>query len=102
MQQICPQKLSRLEDDTMLYSMYWKEKYAAKNALSSKAVIQNIKREKEFSRQKTEEFVTTKPAQQEILKGNTLGIKRPKHQWQEGTENIIRNTKFTGNTMALN
>ena len=45
------------------------EKYAAKNSLSSKAVIQNRRRDKEFPKQKLKEFVTTKPALQEILRG---------------------------------
>ena len=44
------------------------EKYAAKNSLSSKAVIQN-RRDKKFPRQKLKEFVTTKPAMQEMLRG---------------------------------
>ena len=45
------------------------EKYAAKNSLSSKAVIQNRRRDKNFPKQKLKEFVTTKPALQEILRG---------------------------------
>ena len=46
------------------------EKYAAKNSLSSKAVIQNRRRAKNFpDKQKLKEFVTTKPALQEILRG---------------------------------
>ena len=45
------------------------EKYAAKNSLSSKAIIQNRRRDKKFPRQKLKEFVTTKPALQEILRG---------------------------------
>ena len=46
------------------------EKYAAKNSLPSKIVIQNRRRDKEFPRQaKTKGVVTTKPALQEILKG---------------------------------
>ena len=48
-------------------------KYAAENTLSSKAIIQNRRKNKEFPRQaKLKEFVNTKPALQEILKG-TLG-----------------------------
>ena len=43
------------------------EKYAAKN--SSKAVIQNRRRDKKFPRQKIKEFMNTKPALQEILRG---------------------------------
>ena len=46
------------------------EKYAANNSLSSKAVIQNRRRDKKFPRQKLKEFVTTKPALQEILRGS--------------------------------
>ena len=45
------------------------EKYAAKNSLSSKFVIQNRRRGKTFPRQKLKEFVTSKPPLQEILKG---------------------------------
>jgi len=45
------------------------EKYAAKNTLSSKAVIQNTRRNKEFPRQKVNEFMITKPALQELLRG---------------------------------
>ena len=59
------------------------EKYAAKNSLSSKAVIQNRRRDKTFPRQKLKEFVTTKPVFQEILRGtlwaeNTWGEKSNK------------------------
>ena len=41
-------------------------KSVAKNALSSKVVIQN-RRDKQFPRQKLKEFVTTKPALPEML-----------------------------------
>ena len=41
---------------------------AAKNSLFSKTFIQN-RRDKEFPRQKLKQFVTTKPALQEILRG---------------------------------
>ena len=44
------------------------EKYAAKNTLSLKAVIQKRRRDKKFPRQKLKEFVTTKPALQKILR----------------------------------
>ena len=45
------------------------EKYAAKISLSSKAVIQNRRKDKKFPKQKLKEFVTTKSALQEILRG---------------------------------
>ena len=48
------------------------EKYAAKNSLSSKAVIQKTRIDKKFPKQKLKEFVTTKPALQEILKGDSM------------------------------
>ena len=54
------------------------EKYAAKNILSSKAIIQNRRRDKEFPKQKPSEFVTTKPAPEEILRGDSLEKKRNK------------------------
>ena len=43
--------------------------YAAKNPLSSKAVIQNRRTDKGLPKQKLKEFITTKPALQEILRG---------------------------------
>ena len=43
------------------------EKYATKNSLSSKVVIQNRRRDKTFPKQKLK-FITTKPALQEILR----------------------------------
>ena len=52
-----------------IFSVLSQKKYAAKNSLSSKAVIQNRRRDKKFPRQKLKEFVTTKPALQEILRG---------------------------------
>ena len=74
------------------------EKYAVKNSLSSKAVIQNRKRDKELHKQKLKEFMTTKPALQEIL-GDTLSgekmkqnKKDKKQQRLEGPENISRNS----------
>lgn len=46
------------------------KKYAAKNSLYSKAVIQNRGEIKSFpEEQKLKEFMTTKPALQEILRG---------------------------------
>ena len=44
------------------------EKYGAKNILSSKAVIQNRRKDKKFPKQKLKECVTTKRALQEILR----------------------------------
>ena len=48
-------------------------------------------------RQKLKEYVTTKPALQEILKGILEMKKEPKEP-----ETICRNRDCTGNTMALN
>ena len=46
------------------------EKYADKNSLSNKAVIQNRRRDKGFPREtKLKEFMATKPALQETLRG---------------------------------
>ena len=46
------------------------DKSATKNYLSSKSVIQNRRRDKEFPRQqKLKEFMTAKPTLQEILRG---------------------------------
>ena len=42
------------------------EKYAAKNSLSNKAAIQSKKRDKEVPKQKLKDFMTPKPALQEI------------------------------------
>ena len=50
------------------------KKYAAKNPLSSKPVIQNRRRDKGLPKQKLKELITTKPALQEILRG-TLKVK---------------------------
>ena len=44
------------------------EKYAAKNSLSCKVVIQNREIKSFTDKQKLKEFVTTKPALQEILR----------------------------------
>lgn len=44
------------------------EKVAAKNSLYSKVIIQNRRREKDFSRQKLKGFMPTKAAMHKILK----------------------------------
>ena len=63
-------------------------KYAAKNALSSKPVTQNRRRDEEFPREsKTKEFVTTKPALQEILKGTLWG------KGEQSQQRLERNTE---------
>ena len=49
--QICPQKLGRPEAVAGYFQRAESEKYAARNSLSSKAVIQNRRRDKEFPRQ---------------------------------------------------
>ena len=59
------------------------EKYVAKNSLSSKAVIQNRRRDKKFPRQKLKEFVTTKPALQEILRVALRGEKMKKNETKQ-------------------
>ena len=52
------------------------EKYATKNYLSSKDVIDNRKGDKKFpDKQKLKECVTTKPGLQEILRGTLRGKK---------------------------
>ena len=68
-------------------------KYAAKNSLSSKAVIQHKRKNKEFPRQtKLNEFVTTKPALREILGGLSARRKdktnKQKEQKQQSLERI--------------
>ena len=45
------------------------KKYAANNPLSSKPVIQNRRRDKGLPKQILKEFITTKPALQDILRG---------------------------------
>ena len=61
------------------------EKYPSKNSLSSKPLIQNGRRDKEFAdKQKLKKFMTTKQALQEILRRTFLveesqnKTKRPK------------------------
>ena len=52
-------------------------------------------------KQKPKEFVTNKPALQEILKGDPLSKENQSNIDQKGTEPIYGNSNFTGNTMAL-
>ena len=52
-------------------------------------------------KQKLKEFVNTKAALQEILKGVSLR-ESLKEVDQKGTETIYSNSHLTGNTMALN
>ena len=52
------------------------EKYATKNSLSTKAVIQNREIKSSPDKQKLKEFMTTKPALQEILRRTLQGEKR--------------------------
>jgi len=55
----------------MIYSSVERKKSAARNTLSSKAIIQNKRTDKELPRkQKLKEFMSTKPALQEVLKRN--------------------------------
>jgi len=72
--------------------------------LSSKAVIQNWRRDKEFPGQtETKTFVISKRALQEILKGILYARREPQSNTdQRGTETIYRNSGVTDNTMALN
>ena len=55
-------------------------------------------------KQKLKEFMTTKPAIQEILRGTLSGGKKKDQSGKhyKGQEDITRNTKSTGNTMVLN
>lgn len=54
------------------------EKYVANNLSSRKAVIQNVRRDKELTgKQKLKEFVTTKQILQEILRGRLRMEKTP-------------------------
>ena len=56
------------------------EKYVEKNSLSSKVIIQNIRRDSFPEKQKLMEVMTNKPALQEILKG-TLWAERKDWKW---------------------
>ena len=59
-----------------IFNVQKSEKYATKNSLSSKAVIQNRRRNQEFPRQtKTKGILTTKPAWPEIIGGSLSGEK---------------------------
>ena len=62
----------------MIYSMYQMGKYAAKNTLSSKAVIQNIEGEMKSlqDKQKQKEFVNGKPAPARNIKEDLLSEER--------------------------
>ena len=55
-------------------------KYAVKNILPSKAVIQNRRRDKESPKQKQKEFMTTKLALQGVLKKTLWGGKKGQKQ----------------------
>ena len=60
------------------------EKYAAKNSLSSKPSFIMEGETKSFpDKQKLKEFVTTKPALQEVLKGTLKGGKTEKKKYQK-------------------
>jgi len=63
------QQLSKPGEHDIFKVPEW-EKSAAKKTLSSKAIIQNRRKDKEFPRQRLKELMITKPALQEILKGN--------------------------------
>ena len=87
------------------------EKYAVKNSLSSKAVIQNRKRDKELHKQKLKEFMTTKSALQETLGGyslrgekmeNNKNKKRPKPTKTRKDQRTPPNSNSTSNIMAIN
>ena len=52
----------------MIYSSVEWEKSAAKNTLSSKAIIQNRRKDNNFPKQKLKHFMNTKLAPQEIIK----------------------------------
>ena len=53
-------------------------------------------------KQKLKEFVNSKPALQEILKGSSKQRESLKVVDQKGTETVYSNSHLTGNTMALN
>ena len=52
-----------------IFNVMNRKKYAAKNPLSSKSVIQNRRRDKGLPKQKPKECITTKPDLQELLRG---------------------------------
>ena len=92
LQQSCPQKPGRSERSGIIHSTGEWEKYAAKNTLSSEAVIHDRRRDKDIPKHKKgKELMTTNPPLQEIFT-KTLWAKTPK-----GTKNITKNINFTRN-----
>ena len=82
----------------MIQLMYQWGKSAAKNTLSSKAIIQNRRRDSFLDKQKLKEFVTTTPTLQEILKGILSGKERPKvRKTRKDQRKISRNNDKTSN-----
>ena len=75
------------------------KKYAAKNPFSSKSLIQNRRTDKGLPKQKLKEFITTKPALQEILRGNSV---REMLQGPQTTRDITTSMKPTYMTMTIN
>ena len=75
------------------------ETCAAENPLSSKSVIQNRRRDKSLPKQKLKEFITTKPALQAILRGDSVSEML---QGPQSTRDITTSMKPTDITMTLN
>ena len=92
---------ARREWHNIFKVLNWK-KMAAKNTLPSKALIQNRRKDKQFSKQKLNKFMITKWALREIFKG-TLWVERidQKLQRQERIKKLSRNNK-TSNKMTIN
>ena len=83
------------------------DKYAAKNSLSSKAVIQNRRKGRVFQTT-TKGVPNHQPSPARNFKGDSLnGGKKKKKKTKsnkdyKGPQNITRNPNSTGNTMTLN
>ena len=86
------------------------EKHEVKNSLPRKTVIKNRKRDKEFPwKTKTKGVLDHYSSPTRNFKGELLSGEKMKQNKKDqsntdknGTENITRNTKSTGKTMALN
>ena len=75
------------------------ETCAAENPLSSKSVIQNRRRDKSLPKQKLKKFITTKPALQVILRGDSVSEML---QGPQSARDITTSMKPTDITMTLN
>ena len=73
------------------------KKYTAENPLSSKSVIQNRRRDKSLPKQKLKKFITTKPALQVILRGDSVSEML---QGPQSTRDITTSLKPTDITVT--